>query len=102
MARRKFRLTGFARFFLFLLIVTPLAFFGVTWWKTGQVPQSVNDIKSALTTEQTATAPAPATAQTQPSDCAELEKEIADLERRLLRKNREIEDLRAEIERLKE
>lgn len=106
MAKRRLRVTGFTRFFLFMLIVIPAAYFGVTYYK-GE--DGLQMLKEKLNLEQKTENVADANFSTDPSNCATLAEENADLAKRLLEKSeqvttlyKEIDELRSEIQTLKE
>lgn len=119
MARKKFRVTGFTRFLLFLIIITPLAYFGVLFAKGEKMPSSLDEVIESFqkttpvssTKEESSTKPASSAVQdtepkanstsTDSKDCEELEAELEDLEARYLRKSNKVDDLEAEVENLK-
>ena len=112
MARAKTQLTGFSRFLIFLLIATPVIFFGVTTYKGEDPMQTLRDLVSGKTTptEQPAqptspanspsTAEAPA-AETAPMTEIEINGELAKLREENVFKDRRITDLYRENEELK-
>ncbi len=107
MARRRLRVTGFTRFLLFMLIVIPAAYFGVSYYKGEDGIQNLKDLLNI--DSQKTEVPASTDATNSNLDCATLATENADLTKRLLEKSqqvttlyKEIEDLKAEIASLKD
>ncbi|MCR9288271.1 MAG: hypothetical protein NXI23_12910 [Bacteroidetes bacterium] len=121
MARRRLRLTGFTRFLLFLMIITPMAYFGVLYSKGEKMPTSIEEVwetfrpkEKAIQQKEAKATPAENSNLNENTnansgldnsksnvDCSELEEEIKDLEERYLRKSNKVDDLEAEIEGLK-
>jgi len=77
---QKYRLTGCAKFFFFLIIAAPLAYFGANYWNTGDALSGLKDLGIVSDTEEPAVKE-----QVAPTD------DTADLQT-------EVERLRAELE----
>lgn len=99
MARRRLRVTGFTRFFLFMLIVIPAAYFGVTYYK-GE--DGLQMLKEMLNMEQKTEVVADTDNSSTNSDCATLAKENSELTQRLSEKSEQVSKLYEEIDALKE
>ncbi len=112
MARAKTQLTGFSRFLIFLLIATPLIFFGVTTYKGEDPMQTLRNLidgnitpqeqvteRPASTPESTpVTVEEPAVSETAVnSELAKLRDENAFKEERITDLYRENEELKAEL-----
>jgi hypothetical protein len=92
MARRK--MTPFARFFIVMLIIVPLAYFGAAWYN-GEDPF---DLKKTLGWEQQAEAAKPAK-PAQQNKTATLT--LESLEQRIARLERELQQCKKDLETLK-
>ncbi len=112
MARAKTQLTGFSRFLIFLLIATPLIFFGVTTYKgedpmqtlrnliDGNIPPQEQVTERPASTPESTPAPVeePAVSETAVnSELAKLRDENAFKEERITDLYRENEELKAEL-----
>ncbi|GLR19221.1 hypothetical protein [Portibacter lacus] len=112
--RRKYKMTGCARFFIFLLIFTPLVLIGVSYYN-GNNP--INQIKELLNIESdsnnntttktietkdrdntssgvSSEGILKSTIETQRNTIEELKKEVKDLEQKLKDRDREIQFLK--------
>jgi len=50
--RKKYKLTGFARFFIFMLFFAPLSYIGVSYYQGENGLEKVKDFFNSLRTEQ--------------------------------------------------
>ena len=109
---RRIKVTGFTRFFLFLIIIAPTIFFGVSYYKGVDGIQMLKDMIngdfSGVNTEVTKTEPANAPVETEvvppvekPST-SQINGEVAKLQDELDYKNEKIEELYQENASLKE
>jgi len=100
MAKRKLQMTAFARFFLFIIIFVPALFFGVTYFKGEDPMQTINEFLGRETTEEPASNNSSDSRSS--SDDATLESaKVRQLQDELLDKERKLEELYRENERLK-
>ncbi|WP_235296723.1 hypothetical protein [Portibacter marinus] len=104
--RRKYKMTGCARFLIFLLIFTPLVLIGVSIYNGNNPIDQVKELLNIETTEQplernvendnkTSTVSSEgilkSTIETQKETIQELRKEISDLKEELQQKDRQIQ-----------
>lgn len=93
MARRK--LTGFARFFIVMLFVVPLAYIGASYYN-GQDPfKNAGDLLNKFRSSTTTTETAPENTTSVPS--GEIDLQIKNLEERIKELEQENTELRAQI-----
>ena len=106
--RRKYKITGCARFFIFLLIFTPIVLVGVSYYNGNNPLEQVKELLSIESTERTAEKSAPtkntssvsnegilkSTIESQKTTIEELRKEVRDLEQALKDRDREIDFLK--------
>jgi len=86
MAKRKLQLTGFARLFLFLVIVLPALFFGVSYAKGEDGMQTIKDligIESSDSGSEAASTPNPASETFVNGEVKRLQDELSEKEVRL-------------------
>ena len=95
MAKSKVRMTVFSRFLLFMIIVVPSAYFGISYMK-GE--DGLKNIKEAVGIETTTTASSDSSS---PSSSTRTNSEIAKLKDDLKEKTERIEELYLENETLK-
>lgn len=107
MARGTSQLTGFARFFIFLIIVVPLIFFGVTYFKGEDPMETIESLFNGETKERqdvkreepNTPPPPPANSETEVnSELAKLRDEMAFKEKRITDLYRENEELKKDLE----
>lgn len=89
MATNKYKMTGFTRFFLFMLFFIPAVLAGVSYAKYGKVDLSLTGVSNLLKDQPIDRSPELKIQQLE-SDIEELEDEIED-------KKREIESLRDQV-----
>lgn len=108
--RRKYKMTGCARFFIFLLIFTPLVLIGVNVYNGNNPIDQIKDLLNIEKTEATVETRAEneeepsstissegilkSTIETQKSTIKELRKQVEDLEKQLKNKEQEIQFLK--------
>ncbi len=105
MARGTSQLTGFARFLIFLIIATPLIFFGVTYYKGEDPIQTLQNAFAGKTevsvvepeSPKTATAPQPSKTEVN-SELAKLRDKMEFTEKRNTELYKENEELKSELE----
>ncbi len=102
MARRNFKVTGFARFFLFLIIAAPLTFLGASYYNGEDGIENIKELlglSSSSSSTETASTTAPPPPPPPPVEDNALEEKIEELEQ----KNEELRRENAELrQRLKE
>ena len=95
MARKRMRLTGFARFFLFLIIVIPATYFGVTYYKGEDGLQNLKDWFQSQANPATEV-------PTEIEDEADLEEEIEKMRDELKAQKDKLKEMEGEVEDLQE
>ena len=115
MARKKFKMTGFARFFLVMLILAPAAYIGASYYNGEDGIENFKNLFSGIfTTENTSSettkpmdkVPANSNDNSSASDdtkdqkIKELEERNEVLKEALEQKTKELEDLKAKLEAL--
>ena len=87
--RKKYKLTGFARFLIFMLFFAPLSYIGVSYYQGEDGLEKIKNLFNSLKTEQADVTPETPTVtsdeiiQVQAQEIEILKKRIAELEARL-------------------
>ncbi|MFT4758179.1 MAG: hypothetical protein ACI9XO_002436 [Paraglaciecola sp.] len=103
MAGSKLRVTGFTRFLLFMMIVVPAAFIGSSYYNGEDGLQKAKDLvgiggeKTETVGSNTSTDTGSSTNSTSTAELEDCIDALARMERRLERRDQEIEDLEAKI-----
>ena len=92
--QRKFKVTGFARFFFVMIIVAPLAYIGASYYN-GE--DGIANIKRILGIEKSEAPAGDETPAALPADEDSMRKELEKREKRLEELKRENERLREEV-----
>lgn len=101
---RKYKVTGFARLFFFLLFLLPAAYFGASYYNGEDGLQNLKDLvgweqtteKSVETVEATETIET-VVDQDLPTDVQSLQQEVSDLQRRVEAMERENKELKDQV-----
>lgn len=101
---RKYKVTGFARLFFFMLFLLPAAYFGASYYNGEDGLQNLKDLVGwEQTTERSVeTAETTETIETQvdrdlPTDVQSLQQEVSDLQRRVEAMERENKELKDQV-----
>jgi len=96
---RKYKVTGFARLFFFLLFLLPAAYFGASYYNGEDGLQNLKDLVGweQPTTERTVEATKTIVDQDLPTDVQSLQKELSDLQRRVEAMERENKELKDQV-----
>jgi len=113
MAKSKFKMTGFARFFIVMLILAPLAYIGASYangedgvenfknlfkGKVSFGTTQVDDTPAVAETTKSVEIPAPSsTSSSQSNDSSDKDDRIRELQNQLEAKNKELEEVKAQL-----
>jgi len=117
MAKSKFKMTGFARFFIVMLILAPLAYIGASYangedgvenfknlfkGKVSLGVDKIDDTPATAETTKTVEIPAPSSTSSDQSDSSDKDTRIRELQTQLDEKTRELEEVKAQLKAVQE
>jgi len=97
---RKYKVTGFARLFIFLMFLLPAAYFGASYYNGEDGLQNLKNLvgwEQEQTAERSVETTETVVDTNLPTDVQTLQKELSDLQRRIAAMERENQELKEQV-----